>query len=1143
MKFLPKFYDKYISMAYLCIQRFIYNRTHPVQKRGINRFLDGIGSFLHRIGHKKYATGRTRHKARLWAAESQRERAEAQNKLRQLFQSPRAGHTLLEHLVAETKEKIDRGELSDGLMTSVTTVLRDKEIYGVPQSAIIALVEAGQHFDQILSLSKTIKKYGRESADEIFNALPRMLGRIKGKYTPAEIYSLLNKIVKKYKSDAAYALSALPAIVDTEELTPNQAYSFLKKIRSKFKKLAPEAIRIIPAALRAGLTTTAAIDFALELKEICGEKFDAAPKAVAAAFEEDFTSQQIINILADYIESLSWYPNSAFVALFSARKANWPRPQIETLFQELMEKGGDKVFEAVVPMAKKMSPASALAFVRKLPSDFGIFYGLLPDLLETNLAPAEILMLAGYLKEVFKLPADASFEPLPPEIEAKLTTQQAFHISHKIETRWRTFKAPRMIVAAGVDVRAIRLKTEGKHARGKIHMLFGEIDPEALSKINFSAERKVLIVESTPISPTHLLEHMGGEAFENAQACIQDEFRNDSAVRVLKRDIRATADKLREEGRLETDPAYAAFIREAEMKGCDVVYDEIEPEALFSFWLAEKYKNQFVELWSRPDPKLLDQNSSQEKSHRRITKPMLEAAISYYRHLFDHYVKRNSKFEGQLSHQVFDNDIVISLRSRANEGFYTKSFGDAHAHSHGPASFIDQMISAENVPELLNNGRLARVIKGLIFEYVKDDPMLSSQEAYDLVDKLPEKVSKLRSFLAYYSKQFCETIHPSRVTKMIIERLEGMPKRVILNRRRWLAYAGGFAGASLASRVAKRFLQERHAEKTEEARKAALIQEAKENADIYTTSTPVGKFFIWFGMHNLRRDEFVTVDERYMINLPTMKEIARTNRLAAYAPEISIDFESVEGLFQVDDIPTIHGRRFKTNIHEQYMFEVSQFALPYEVREYLKKHKVPLLLIDSMMPTAGHNKIKALEKLANVKEPSEYLPYYGPPLLGATLLGRQLAKGSPGFLDLRRREFIKAGALAALGIGETYHTMSNDKIEPRPMFGDMPFSLQFRSALFAYKLLHWAETQGTNPAVFSNWGYAHKKEESGIPALLKKGKAACLQQITEICLELGLRREDLGAYIHKGIYIDPTQPPEKMVKIIEFEELKAAIPE
>jgi len=199
-------------MPNLTIQRLIYRicRT-PDKKPRVNHALDRFGHrlnrLLDRLGiQKRYATGRTRNKAILFASSNAAEIQTAREDL----------------LATDLSCKIAKncGENARFAFNALPAALDEaKEIFTL---------------DQILNLfGKIVEKCGRYAAPA-FNALP--LDKAKEIFIPDQIFDLFGKIVEKCGGYAWFVFKTLPAALETAKqilLTPEKILDFFGRIVEK----------------------------------------------------------------------------------------------------------------------------------------------------------------------------------------------------------------------------------------------------------------------------------------------------------------------------------------------------------------------------------------------------------------------------------------------------------------------------------------------------------------------------------------------------------------------------------------------------------------------------------------------------------------------------------------------------------------------------------------------------------------------------------------------------------------------------------------------------------------------------------------------------------------------------------------------
>ncbi len=253
-------------MPNLRVQRLIYNNL--AQRPGVNRFLDRLGEALNKY-NIPYATGLTRNKAKLFAANTTAEISEAKKHLlmSEKNRALRAVETYEQRMLV-LFNKVNKKLEKKGLKKTkrFTDVI-------IQEKAIKAALVAGLSPKKIVGLfEKIMEKCSLKSLPEIdiefaFKALPAAL---EAKLSSQQIVDLFGKILEKCEHTALYAFDVLPATLENikQILSPKKIADLLGKIVEKCGIKTSFAFEALPAALEAKLPSEQIVDlFEIIVKE------------------------------------------------------------------------------------------------------------------------------------------------------------------------------------------------------------------------------------------------------------------------------------------------------------------------------------------------------------------------------------------------------------------------------------------------------------------------------------------------------------------------------------------------------------------------------------------------------------------------------------------------------------------------------------------------------------------------------------------------------------------------------------------------------------------------------------------------------------------------------------------------------------
>jgi hypothetical protein len=667
----------------------------------------------------------------------------------------------------------------------------------------------------------------------------------------------------------------------------------------------------------------------------------------------------------------------------------------------------------------------------------------------------------------------------------------------------------------------------------KIQMLFGHRRPDYIRKfINHlylgpATKKKIFIAEVRPIPLSELYLRSGKEALENAKVCIEKESINKRLVDDLRAYIKHTynshlteAEKLSEDplpsdmlGRLAALDFSFAELLIAASKGYDIAYEKTDPESIFAYWLSEKYKGNFYSIW-------------QDRSHFDFQQMLNMAKLHYY-YIFSHYSLRNSKFVKLLADSAEEYDLVATFRGIAHAGFFEHSFKDASIESFGNPYFSERLASERIEPEYLTDLQLAEIVKGLVFDFIKSDPSITSEKASKLIEKLPESLSGLEKFFIKFNKEFRKTSDPRDVARNIISYLSNGSPIADINRRLFLGLFFGAGILNVFSRVLMHRAEEKNAQKRLNKLMLKTAEEAKSNNKIDHVSTESGEFFFCLGMHSA--GDF-TAHAKDKIKLQALRELKNRYPALIYAPEVMIKYSPRS--------PNITGRNrsAQKTSYKEYLMDLSKLSLTQKGAAYFYKQNVPLLLLDSIIPeTIDTHSFDMRIYSLSLRD----VLFYVLPHTWGTALAYVFSNKN---LEVSLRDFVKIFGIGSAALIETALNYKFFKKRWEREFWNLPFSIYFRNALMAYKLLRFGreyqEKYGKKPAILLTFGYAHKD----IIENLKKGEAYNLQLIRKISRDLDLNLKELGKFIHKGYLFDPTKPDHlPMAEEFDFELIKKAI--
>ncbi|MEA3494062.1 MAG: hypothetical protein U9R38_06725 [Candidatus Margulisiibacteriota bacterium] len=513
-------------------------------------------------------------------------------------------------------------------------------------------------------------------------------------------------------------------------------------------------------------------------------------------------------------------------------------------------------------------------------------------------------------------------------------------------------------------------------------------------------------------------------------------------------------------------------------KGFDLAFENHSVASVFYCWLAEAHKQEFIQEWTRT-PFNYDR--------------LIDIAKTFYRHLVSYHAARDKASEGQLPALEERYERIATPR----EPFYA------------------DLLIKDRIKKLSDTAQLAAVLKGLVHECLAPSGVAKSD-----IDKLPNSPAKLRSFFKASSRAARKAATPEKSAEAIMECLwDETSDRKYIRTAAFAAAAAILGGTNWGIRwgLSNGYIKDKKQKRAQHLNELgkSLLQGAK----ITPAHTADGDFYFYFRIHSTK-DYYAP--ERIRLGQKTVKELHKKFPDLIFAPELMLKYSSkTKGFVEKD---------YKDHVQDLGMMSISGKS-----SKYIIENNIPLLMLDARLPSSLDT--GALDKRERPFSARDWA-FYAPPLAWGTALALLFTNNKGDKPAITRRRFL---GVLGFGAAETIFNTAHYRRNWGPEKWLDPFTIQFRNALFAYKLLVWSrrykEKHGKKPKLLITFGAAH----GDIVKNLKKGEEYNLKIIRRLGKTYGYTQSLLGDQICSAHYYTPNKG-KVQDKVARFPKLKSAIP-